>query len=355
MLFFSLILWYNYFGDKMKIIHTGDLHLKKFYKGRLPLEVSNKLLEDSWRALYEVFEFSNEVQADIILIAGDLFEREFFNLRDLNRFLDLVKKLNAKVFIVFGNHDYLSEDNLFLKVNLPENLYIFSNELDYFELSELKTRIYGISYDSFAFKKDFNDIKLDQNFINIGLFHSDLKDERYLPLSKDFLEKFNYVALGHIHKRGKVFDNTYYSGSLIPLSFKDRGKRGIIFLDDDKKTIEFKDFSRREFVNLEINLKKEMTYSEVLNLIQDQIEQNNLYRIMLKGETLHPRDIENFLKENLSAFYFEIQNELVDSYEEYEIRDKYIIDLLDSFASSKMEQEARELSKKYILEQGYDN
>ena len=57
----------------------------------------------------------------------------------------------------------------------------------------------------------------------------------------------------------------------------------------------------------------------------------------------------------MSAFYFEIQNELVDSYEEYEIRDKYIIDLLDSFASSKMEQEARELSKKYILEQGYDN
>lgn len=339
----------------MKIIHTGDLHLKKFYKGRLPLDVSNKLLEDSWRALFEVFEFSNEVQADIILIAGDLFEREFFNLRDLDRFLDLVKRVKAKVFIAFGNHDYLSDDNLFLKVNLPENLYIFKNELDYFELSELKTRIYGISYDSFAFNKDFDDIRLDENFINIGLFHSDLKDERYLPLSKEFVEKFNYVALGHIHKRGKVFENTYYSGSLTPLSFKDQGKRGIIFLDDKKKSIEFKDFSRREFVNLEIKLKKEMTYSEILNLIQGEIEKDNLYRIRLKGETRNGGDLENFLRENLSAFYFEIQNDLVDFFEEYEIKDKYIMDLLDSFDSSPIETEARELSKKYILEQYYDN
>ncbi|MDK7354710.1 DNA repair exonuclease [Peptoniphilus harei] len=339
----------------MKIIHTGDLHLKKFYKGRLPLEVSNKLLEDSWRALFEVFEFSKEVQADIILIAGDLFEREFFDLRDLNRFLDLVKRVKAKVFIAFGNHDYLSEDNLFLKVNLPENLYIFKNELDYFEISELKIRVYGISYDSFAFKRDFNEIKLDEKFINIGLFHSDLKDERYLPLSKDFLEKFNYVALGHIHKRGKVFDNTYYSGSLIPLSFKDQGKRGIIFLDDEIKSIEFKNFSKREFINLEVSLNKEMTYNEILNVIQDQIEEDNLYRIRLKGETRHTKDLENFLRENLSAFYFEIQNDLLDSFEEYEIKDKYIIDLLNGFDSSKIETEARELSKKYILEQYYDN
>ena len=338
----------------MKIIHTGDLHLKKIYKGRLPLEVSNKLLEDAWRALFEVFEFSNEVEADIILIAGDLFEREYFNLRDLNRFLDLVRNVKAKIFIAFGNHDYLSEDNLFLKVDLPENLYIFKNNLDYFELSELKTRIYGISYDSYAFNRNFGDLDLDEEFINIGLFHSDLKDERYLPLSKDFLQKFNYVALGHIHKRAKVYDNTYYSGSLIPLSFKDEGKRGIIYLDDEKKSFEFKNFSKREFINLEIKLNKEMTFSDILGSIQENIYQDNLYRIRLRGETKHPEDLENFLRENLNAFYFEILNELYDIEEDFEIEDKYILEFLNSFGSSKTQMDAKELSKKYILEQYYD-
>lgn len=338
----------------MKIIHTGDLHLKKLYKGKLSLEVSNKLLEDSWRTLFEVFEFSNEVEADIILIAGDLFEKEYFNLRDLNRFLDLVRNVKAKIFIAFGNHDYLSEDNLFLKVDLPENLYIFKNNLDYFELSELKTRIYGISYDSYAFNRNFGDLDLDEEFINIGLFHSDLKDERYLPLSKDFLQKFNYVALGHIHKRGKVYDNTYYSGSLIPLSFKDEGKRGIIYLDDEKKIFEFKNFSKREFVNLEINLNKEMTFTDILGSIQENIYQDNLYRIRLRGETKHPEDLENFLRENLNAFYFEILNELYDIEEDLEIEDKYILEFLNSFGSSKTQMDAKELSKKYILEQYYD-
>lgn len=338
----------------MKIIHTGDLHLKKLYKGKLPLEVSNKLLEDAWRALFEVFEFSNEVEADIILIAGDLFEKEYFNLRDLNRFLDLVRNVKAKIFIAFGNHDYLSEDNLFLKVDLPENLYIFKNNLDYFELSELKTRIYGISYDSYSFNRNFGDLDLDEEFINIGLFHSDLKDERYLPLSKDFLQKFNYVALGHIHKRGKVYDNTYYSGSLIPLSFKDEGKRGIIYLDDEKKTFEFKNFSKREFINLEINLNKEMTFTDILGSIQENIYQDNLYRIRLRGETKHPEDLENFLRENLNAFYFEILNELYDIEEDFEIEDKYILEFLNSFGSGKTQMDVKKLSKKYILEQYYD-
>ena len=336
----------------MKIIHTGDLHLKKLYKGKLPLEVSNKLLEDAWRALFEVFEFSNEVEADITSI---VFVGEYEDLLPYKlKFLDLVRNVKAKIFIAFGNHDYLSEDNLFLKVDLPENLYIFKNNLDYFELSELKTRIYGISYDSYAFNKNFGDLDLDEEFINIGLFHSDLKDERYLPLSKDFLQKFNYVALGHIHKRGKVYDNAYYSGSLIPLSFKDEGKRGIIYLDDEKKSFEFKNFSKREFINLEINLNKEMTFSDILESIQENIYQDNLYRIRLRGETKHPEDLENFLRENLNAFYFEILNELYDIEEDFEIEDKYILEFLNSFGSSKTQMDAKELSKKYILEQYYD-
>lgn len=339
----------------MKIIHTADLHLKKFYKGSLPLEISNILLEDAWKALGEVFDFSNEVDADLILIAGDLFEREFFNLSDLNRFLDLVKNSSAKVFLVFGNHDYLSKDNLFLKVDLPENLYIFRNELNYFEISDLKTRIYGISYDNFSFKKDFKDLNLDKDFINIGLFHSDLKDERYLPLAESFLKQFNYVALGHIHKREKVFENTYYAGSLLPLSFKDKGKRGIIYLDDEKKSIEFKNFSKREFINLDINLKNDMEYSEILKMIQEKIDENNLYRISLLGHSRQSDDLENFLKENISAFYFEIINNIREDDVNNEIEDKYLLEVLDSFSKdNSLEIKARELTKKYILEQYYD-
>ncbi|MBS5946709.1 MAG: DNA repair exonuclease, partial [Peptoniphilus harei] len=143
--------------------------------------------------------------------------------------------------------------------------------------------------------------------------------------------------------------------SLIPLSFKDEGERGIIFLDDEKKTIEFKNFSKREFVNLDVKIDSHMTFSEILNNIQDKIKEDNLYRISLRGKSPHKIEIERFLKENLLAFYFEINNELIQTLEDdFEIKDKYILDLLASFSNDEKERDARELSKDYILEQYYD-
>lgn len=72
-----------------------------------------------------------------------------------------------------------------------------------------------------------------------------------------------------------------------------------------------------------------MTFSEILKDLQEKIEEDNLYRITLKGKSLHKREIESFLRENLSAFYFEINNELTQALEgDFEIKDKYILDLL---------------------------
>ena len=98
-----------------------------------------------------------------------------------------------------------------------------------------------------------------------------------------------------------------------------------------------------------------MTFSEILKDIQGKIEENNLYRITLSGRSIHKMEIERFLRETLSAFYFEIINEIVeDSFHDLEIKDKYISDVLHTFSDSKLEGDAMEMSKNYILEQYYD-
>lgn len=98
-----------------------------------------------------------------------------------------------------------------------------------------------------------------------------------------------------------------------------------------------------------------MTFSEILNNIQDKIKEDNLYSITLRGKSTHKIEIERFLRENLSAFYFEINNELIQTLEDdFEIKDKYILDLLDSFSNDEIGRAARELCKDYILEQYYD-
>ena len=108
-------------------------------------------------------------------------------------------------------------------------------------------------------------------------------------------------------------------------------------------------------INPILKIDSHMTFSEILNNIQDKIKDYNLYRISLRGKSPHKIEIERFLKENLLAFYFEINNELIQTLEDdFEIKDKYILDLLASFSNDEKERDARELSKDYILEQYYD-
>ena len=97
-----------------------------------------------------------------------------------------------------------------------------------------------------------------------------------------------------------------------------------------------------------------MTFYEILSIIQDKIDMNNLYRINLSGNNKHSMDLENFLRENLSVFYFEIINNISEDDSVIKIEDEFILDLLENFSNSQIESDARELSKKYILEQYYD-
>ncbi|MBU5669345.1 metallophosphoesterase family protein [Peptoniphilus sp. MSJ-1] len=340
----------------MKIIHISDLHLKRFYKGKLPLEISNILLEDTWKALVKASEYSNKIKAEIFLISGDLFEKEFFNLKDLNRLFDIIKNISAKVFIVFGNHDYMSNDNIFGKVKLPENLYIFNSELSFYEMEELNTRIYGVSYNNFSFLKNFEMPELDKNYINIGLFHNDFNDERYLMLNLDELKDFDYVALGHVHKRQRILKNVYYGGSIIPLSFKDEGPRGGIVFDTDTKEADFVNFSEREFIKLPVDIDKNMNLNDILSNIQSDINDKNLYRIILNGNHNNFMEVESFLNNNIKAFYFEIKNNLKPAVSLDEIikSEDYLNDFFNSFSNSELELESKNMIKDYILEQYYE-
>lgn len=335
----------------MKIVHISDLHLKRFYRGDLPTHITKELIEDVWKNLYQVFEYINEISADIVLIAGDVYEREFFNMSDMNRFLEIIESIDAKVFISCGNHDYIDESSLWNQVEIPKNLHVFNDELSYIDLEELNARVFGISYNSFEFNKKLESPKLSEKYKNILVVHSDLKDERYLPLEKDFLKKFDYVALGHIHRREKVMDNVYYSGSIEPHSFKDTGDRGIIIYDTDSGEIEFKDFSTKNFVTLEYNVSKDDSLQKILKDVQRLVEKRNLYRLKLNGEHKNHNQIKEFLKRNLDAYYVEIIDEVKNDLDVYEIfGDDYLVKgFLDSF--SEFESDAKNLAIEYLLEQ----
>jgi exonuclease SbcD len=91
----------------MKILHLADLHL-----GKILLEQS--LIEDQEYMLNQIIEKIKENEIDVILIAGDIYDKNIPSLEAINLFDNflnvLIKRLNKKVFIIAGNHD--SKDRL---------------------------------------------------------------------------------------------------------------------------------------------------------------------------------------------------------------------------------------------------
>jgi exonuclease SbcD len=86
----------------MRILHTADLHLGRQFNG-LSLD------EDQEAILDQIFESVLERDADVLIIAGDIFDRAAppsSAIRLFNRFVTRIgKETNAAVVAIAGNHD----------------------------------------------------------------------------------------------------------------------------------------------------------------------------------------------------------------------------------------------------------
>jgi DNA repair exonuclease SbcCD nuclease subunit len=125
--------------------------------------------------------------------------------------------------------------------------------------------------------------------MNVGLLHCSVlssirKEDKYLPTTMEELsnKKYDYWALGHIHKREKVNEEIYYSGSLQGLNSKETGIKGglLIDLNNDYKVVKFIEFGVIDYIDIEINF-SEANINSKNNLI-DYIEE----KIKIKKESI---------------------------------------------------------------------
>ncbi|NNC27549.1 exonuclease subunit SbcD, partial [Salinisphaera sp. USBA-960] len=86
----------------MKILHTADLHLGRQFMG-LSLEEDHEVI------LSQILETLMAERADVLVIAGDVFDRASppnSSIRQFNRFLKRVaEETEAAVVMISGNHD----------------------------------------------------------------------------------------------------------------------------------------------------------------------------------------------------------------------------------------------------------
>ncbi|MBE6702400.1 MAG: DNA repair exonuclease [Ruminococcaceae bacterium] len=189
----------------LKFLHAADLHLCDHMALFTP-RVAAKRRERHFAALEMLFADALAQGAQMILLAGDVFDTPCPDRSGVARFFGILKELPVPVVIAPGNHDYLCEGGAWLE-RLPENVYLFDRPtLGCFDFPTLGAAIYGYAFVSEHMKapklcaaKD-----LIPGRVSILLAHGDLLSplSAYAPIGGGQLEVsgFSYAAMGHIHK-----------------------------------------------------------------------------------------------------------------------------------------------------------
>lgn len=274
----------------MKFLHIADIHL-----GAAPnagTSYSDGRAAEIWESFSHVIDVCNEQQADLLLIAGDMFHRQPL-LRELKEVDYLFRKLtHTKVVFIAGNHDYLKRDSYYRTFLWSHNVYpLLNTEMDHVYFEDLQTAVYGFSYD----RKEIPENRYDEAAapgtypVEILLAHGG--DEKHIPINRNKIMSLNYdyIALGHIHKPTVAKQKlAAFSGSLEPLDKNETGKHGYITgeITREGTQISFVPSAKRSYIHLTIQVDEGTTAGALRENIRTEIAKagtQHLYKIIVKG------------------------------------------------------------------------
>lgn len=267
----------------MKIIHTSDWHI-----GKIVNEYS--MIDDQKYILNKLIELIDEENIDVLMIAGDVYDRSIPPVEAVELLNETLSKLiidrNVSVMIISGNHDSGERLSFGSKILEKQGLYIAGSDDKLYKKVVLRDNNQNVNFYLVPYKdpaltkkllnnkeiRSHNDAmiavidkikeELNENEINILIGHGYVtmkreeaiegNDHKYevaeletseseRPLSiggtdlidGNIFKDFDYVALGHLHSRQRIGRETMrYSGSLLKYSFSEvKQKKSVAVLD----------------------------------------------------------------------------------------------------------------------------
>ena len=280
----------------MKFVHIADVHLDSPFKtisDRADIGVERRLEQRD--ALKEVIEYIKNNDIKYLFISGDLYDQEYIRESSINFLNELFMQIsNTNIYIAPGNHDPYIKNSFYATYNWSKNVKIFTDDVERVENDE--AIIYGYGFNSFEMKENkLRQISIDNlDKINILITHGDLNESKYNPIKENELKTkgFDYVALGHIHKRDDK-TNIVYPGSLISFGFDELGEHGMIVgeIKNKKLNKEFIKIDKLEFVEYELDVTNIESEEELIEKINNIYEENKLFKVILVGYRKFPINI----------------------------------------------------------------
>ena len=270
----------------MKFVQVSDVHFDMPFKTisqKADMGIVRRM--DQRIAFNKMIDFIKKNNVDFLFITGDLYEQEYIKQSTIDFINELFKEIiDTRILIVPGNHDPLLVNSFYNNYNWSENVRIFSKTIG--KVNYDNFCIYGYGFEKYElFNSDLilNNVKLDKNKINILLSHGDIYTKsKYNYIDNKYLNKFDYVFLGHIHKR-----DDYYPGSLISLGFDEPGEHGFLYGEINDKNNIYKKMiivDDKEFIIRDLDISEIYAKEELIEKINKNNEENKFYEINLIGE-----------------------------------------------------------------------
>ena len=273
----------------MKFIHIADVHLGLVSDpGR---SWSRTWTEARLSVFRDVLDLCNQEQTDLLLIAGDLFQKvpDRSALREVNRLFSTLQK--TYVVLIAGNHDPVTEASPYYGFEWCKRVFFLKkSSFSSVYFPNLDTEICGFSYD----RAEIPEARCDavrpgkRGKYQILLAHGG--DDRHVPLRLQHLSEagFDYIALGHLHQPQLWPERRMaYSGSLMPTDCTDIGKRGYVRgeITPQGTVLSFVPFSPHEYITLKLNLTPEITQTAIEEQLKKRCAETpgTVYRLILDG------------------------------------------------------------------------
>ncbi|WP_019481216.1 exonuclease SbcCD subunit D [Arthrobacter sp. TB 23] len=243
----------------MRLLHTSDWHLGRSFHGVGTLQAQRIFIDHLEKSV-------REHEVDVVLIAGDVYDRALPGVDVVGLFDDALDRLTgagAQVVVSSGNHDsatrlgfggrILERGGVHLRTRLEDiaRPVLFPLDDDGAELA-----VYGLPYleprlvagglgaeapthtsvtraaldrvhSNLAHRRAAGTVRslvMAHTFASGGITSASERDLSVggvgaVPL--DLFESFDYTALGHLHGQQQLAPNVRYSGSPLPYSFSE--------------------------------------------------------------------------------------------------------------------------------------
>lgn len=273
----------------LKILHSADWHMDTPFTS-FPEGQRDFLRREQLKIPGKIAEICRRERCDLVLLAGDAFDGSP-SREAIDTVRQALTECGVPVIVTPGNHDFCETGSAWVEEPWPENVKVFTGNLDSVVIPELDCRIYGAGYRSMdcgALLEGFRAEGTEQ--YQIAALHADpvTAGSPYCPITVGQVRDsgLRYLGLGHIHKAGQFragLTLCAWPGCPMGRGWDETGEKGVCIVTVGEETkAQFVPLDGPRFYELEADVSAGA--ETVLNGILPAAGCSDFFRITLTGQ-----------------------------------------------------------------------